>query len=103
MDVAKRVQIEFVHPPGWALFANNLIILHGRSEFRNSENPAEKRLPLRLWLDVDTDRARPYVPYIAVYDSDSIVKQEGRRPTYEGKAWENVGAVKLRGEMELNE
>ena len=87
-DIAREVQLEFVQEPGEMLFANNLTMLHGRSSFENSGNPAEKRLLLRLWLDVHGKRKRPRVPDLAIWAGDTIGKQEGKRPTYSGEEWD---------------
>ena len=45
---------------------------------------------LRLWLDVDEERARPQVPELRVYENDSIAKQERRTPTYAGESWRDL-------------
>ena len=88
-EVAREVKLEFVQEPGEIVFANNLTMLHGRSSFQNSGNPAEKRLLLRLWLDVQGARKRPRVPELLIHQGDNIGKQEGRRPTYDGEAWDH--------------
>lgn len=88
-EVAREVQLDFVQERGEIVFANNLTLLHGRSSFKNSGNPAEKRLLLRLWLDVHGPHKRPRVPELLIHEGDNIGKQEGRRPTYDGKAWDH--------------
>lgn len=104
-DVAREVQVEFIHEPGEIIFANNLTMLHGRAAFENSGNPAEKRLLLRLWLDVDGPRKRPRVPEVAIWQGDTIGKQAGKRPTYDGEEWDREryarSDVKRTGKKEL--
>lgn len=60
--------LEFKLSPGQIFFANNYTTLHARSEFEDYDDPARKRLLLRLWLD-----ARPEwnVPKeLLVYEND---------------------------------
>ena len=74
--------------PGEMTFSNNFITMHARSAFEDDPGDSEKnRLFLRLWLDVPEARARPHVPEVAVYEDDSIARQEGRTPVYAGDAW----------------
>jgi hypothetical protein len=42
--------IEKEFEPGDMQFANNLMMLHARTEFEDHEDPSEKRHLLRLWL-----------------------------------------------------
>ena len=52
------VAVNFMLEPGEILMSNNFVVLHARTEFKNS---AEKqRLLVRLWLDVED--IRPLVP-----------------------------------------
>ena len=55
---ARRPEIhtEFRQEPGDLLFVNNLIVFHSRREFEDAQNPARKRLLLRLWLATPTSR-----------------------------------------------
>ncbi len=74
--------------PGEMTFSNNFITMHARSAFEDdADDPQKKRLFLRLWLDAPEAMSRPHVPEVAVYDDDSITKQEGRIPVYAGDAW----------------
>jgi hypothetical protein len=59
-EVAKRedVSIDFMLEPGEMIFCNNFVVLHARTEFRNS--PARQRLLARLWLNVAD--GRPTLP-----------------------------------------
>lgn len=45
-------QLERSFEPGDLQFANNLTVLHARTEFEDFDEPAEKRHLLRLWLAV---------------------------------------------------
>ena len=81
-------QLNMLVQPGQMTFGNNFIVMHARTAFENdAASPDKKRLFLRLWLDVDEAVARLHVPEVAVYDADSITKQEGRTPVYAGDAW----------------
>ena len=89
-EIAARddFQLDMLVKPGDMTFSNNFITMHARSAFENdAANDDKKRLFLRLWLDVDDAVSRPHVPEVAVYDADSITKQEGRTPVYAGDAW----------------
>lgn len=87
-DTAQRddFRLDFVIEPGELVMQNNFVVLHGRSAFE--DDPAARRVLLRLWLDV-TD-GRPVVPEVAIYEGDSIARQEGRRPIYAGDAFEDT-------------
>ena len=89
-EIAARddFRLDMLVEPGHMTFSNNFVTMHARSAFEDDSNDAEtKRLFLRLWLDVDAAASRPHVPEVAVYDADSITKQEGRTPVYAGDAW----------------
>ena len=89
-EIAARddFQLDMLVEPGHMTFSNNFVTLHARSAFEdNTSDAVKKRLFLRLWLDVDAAASRPHVPEVAVYDADSITKQEGRTPVYAGDAW----------------
>jgi hypothetical protein len=82
-STAEALQFETRLEPGEATFSNNYTILHARSEFEDWDAPEQKRLMLRLWLDVDHD-ARPVVPEIHIYENrggrSGIDPQPGRSP-----------------------
>ena len=89
-EIAARddFQLNMLVEPGEMTFSNNFVTMHARSAFEDDTFDADKkRLFLRLWLDVDDAVSRPHVPEVAVYDADSITKQEGRTPVYAGDAW----------------
>ena len=89
-EIAARddFQLNVLVQPGQMTFGNNFIVMHARSAFEDTlDAPDRKRLFLRLWLDVDAAYGRLHVPEVAVYDADSITKQDGRTPVYTGDAW----------------
>jgi hypothetical protein len=65
---AQRLQFETRLEPGEATFLNNYTVMHARSEFADWDDPALKRLMLRLWLDAERKR-RPVVPEIYIYEN----------------------------------
>ena len=80
---AEALQFETRLEPGEATFSNNYVVLHARSEFKDWDEPEQKRLLLRLWLDAETNR-RPVVPEIHIYRNrggrSGIDPQPGRLP-----------------------
>jgi hypothetical protein len=80
---AQRLQFETRLEPGEASFLNNYTIMHARSEFEDWDEPAQKRLMLRLWLDAER-KMRPVVPQIHIYENagqrSGIDPQPGRLP-----------------------
>ena len=78
-----EVRVAFMLAPGEAVFINNFTVLHARTAFRDFDEPARRRLLLRLWLTVPG--GRPVVPEIQVYDSGregGVPPQPGRVPSY---------------------
>ncbi len=65
--------------PGEATFMNNCCILHTRTAFEDSPDPAQKRLLLRLWLREDD---RPSAPGVIVHKGQGILPQEGKGTYY---------------------
>ena len=59
-----RLQVELRR--GDAAFFHNSMVMHARTDFEDSDDPAEKRHLLRLWLDVPVSERR--VPWPVVYD-----------------------------------
>ncbi|MBT4491078.1 MAG: TauD/TfdA family dioxygenase, partial [Rhodospirillaceae bacterium] len=47
------VKLELMMAPGELIVANNCLLLHNRSEFKDADDAARKRLLLRLWLRED--------------------------------------------------
>jgi len=80
-ETAQRLQFETRLEAGEATFLNNYTVMHARSEFVDWDEPARKRLMLRLWLDAER-KQRPVVPEIHIYENkdgrSGIDKQPGR-------------------------
>ncbi len=80
---ARRLQFETRLEAGEATFLNNYAVMHARSEFEDWEEPENKRLMLRLWLDAERN-VRPVTPHIHIYENQDgrsgIDPQPGRRP-----------------------
>lgn len=68
-EVAKRdgVRFEMSLEPGEILLLNNFEHLHMRTAFEDWEDPAKKRLLLRLWLECDP--ARPIDPRLHMFEN----------------------------------
>jgi len=71
-EAAVRLQFELHFEPGEMALANNLTLIHGRSEFVDWEAPEKKRLLLRLFLQPLRHR-RPVLP------EQNWLKNEGGR------------------------
>ena len=97
-DVCLDMSIE----PGEMMFSNNFTVLHGRSGFDDGGKPLDqRRLFLRLWLDPEEALRRPHVPEVSVFDGDSIVRQQGRRPVYSDDAWQGIDEYVARKQAAL--
>jgi hypothetical protein len=83
-EVAARddVRFEVMLRPGEASFINNYEILHARTGFVDRDEPGEKRLLYRLWLEGRPPR--PMAPEVQLYQNRSgrmgVDKQPGRGP-----------------------
>lgn len=75
--------LKFITNPGEAVFFNNLTVLHNRSAFEDSENPAEKRHFLRLWLVAH--EPRPVADTLRIYEGKGIERQEGRSTYFDSE------------------
>jgi hypothetical protein len=74
------VKLELMLEPGELSFANNCLLLHNRTAFEDAEDPAKKRLLLRLWLRED---GRPMAPGVLAHKGTAgIVKQDGKGTYY---------------------
>lgn len=60
-EIANRpeLSITFGLQPGDLLFVNNYMVLHKRTQFVDAEDPAQKRLLLRFWLNLHNGRRIP--------------------------------------------
>ena len=68
-DMSRKVQLEARLEPGEAVFLNNYTVMHARSEFEDWDEPGQKRLMLRLWLDCER-KVRPHVRELHVYENE---------------------------------
>ncbi|MFP6749618.1 MAG: TauD/TfdA family dioxygenase [Alphaproteobacteria bacterium] len=76
----RDVKLEFMMEPGELSIANNCLLLHDRSAFKDTDVPAGKRLLLRLWLRED---GRPMAPGVLVHKGEAgIVAQSGKGTYY---------------------
>ena len=74
------VKFELMMEPGDLCFVNNCLLLHNRSEFEDAEDPALKRMLLRLWLREDD---RPMTPGVLEHKGMAgIVRQDGKGTYY---------------------
>ncbi len=51
-----ELRLDMLMEPGDMQFANNYAVLHSRTEFQDHEDPAQRRLMLRLWLKMPNAR-----------------------------------------------
>jgi hypothetical protein len=66
--------------PGEATFTNNCCVLHTRTAFEDANDPAHKRLLLRLWLRED---GRPSAPGVVLHKGyGGIAKRDGKGTYY---------------------
>jgi hypothetical protein len=88
-EVANRedIRLDFLLEPGELNFTNNCFLVHTRTGFEDSPDPAQKRRLLRLWLREDGRPAAPGV--IAHKGADGIGAQqnEGTYYTSHRKQW----------------
>jgi hypothetical protein len=73
------IRLNFTLEPGEVNFTNNCFLLHTRTGFEDSPDPARKRRLLRLWLRED---GRPAAPGVIVHKGDGIGAQEGKGTYY---------------------
>jgi hypothetical protein len=83
-ELARRSDIlfEFMLDPGDISLINNKTMLHGRTAFKDDEDPAKRRHLMRLWIDApigspgvaDTDENAP--------GRGGIPMQEGKTPSF---------------------
>ena len=92
-EIASRddIMITVLLEPGELSLQNNFTVLHGRTRFEDHDEPGRERLLLRLWIDIAN--GRPHDPHVAIYETDSIVRREGARPTFEGEAFKQHGML----------
>ncbi len=77
------VRLNFVQQPGDIVLTNNCLLLHTRTAFEDSDDPARRRLLLRLWLRED---GRPMAPGVRLHKgAGGIEKREGKGTYYQGQ------------------
>lgn len=75
-----EIRLNFMMQPGEATFTNNCLLLHTRTAFEDSPDPAKKRHMLRLWLREDS---RPMAPGVLLHKGKAgIEKREGKGTYY---------------------
>lgn len=86
------VRLNFLMEPGDLLFVNNCLILHTRTEFEDSDDPAKRRHLMRLWLREDN---RPAAKGVIIHKGKAgIEKQEGKGTYYNNDAVETAFEVR---------
>ncbi|MDH3701847.1 MAG: TauD/TfdA family dioxygenase [Alphaproteobacteria bacterium] len=74
-DIRPNLRLE----PGEASFTNNCLLLHTRTAFEDSGDPALKRHLLRLWLRED---GRPMAPGVVLHKGSAGIEKRARKGTY---------------------
>jgi hypothetical protein len=74
-NVRLRLRLE----PGEASFTNNCLLLHTRTEFTDSDDPALKRHLMRLWLRED---GRPMAPGVVLHKGSAGIERREGKGTY---------------------
>ena len=88
------VRLDFMMEPGDLLFVNNCLILHTRTAFEDSDDPALRRHLLRLWLREDD---RPAADGVLLHKGKAgIEKREGKGTYYNNDAVGSAFEVKAR-------
>jgi hypothetical protein len=78
-----EIRLNFVQEPGEIVLTNNCLLLHTRTAFEDSDDPAARRLLLRLWLREDD---RPMAPGVLLHKgTGGIEKRDGKGTYYAGK------------------
>jgi hypothetical protein len=80
-EVSERpdIRLDFRLEPGEVNFTNNCFLLHTRTEFEDSDDPAQRRHLLRLWL---REESRPAAPGVVLHKGSGIEKREGKGTYY---------------------
>lgn len=73
-------KLDFILNRGEATLFNNSRILHRRTAFQDSDNPAKKRHLMRLWLN-DWD-GRIAVDAVSIHKGDDGIPHQGGKTTY---------------------
>ena len=80
-SVADRpdVRLNFTMEPGEIILTNNCLLLHTRTAFEDSDDPAIKRHLLRLWLRED---GRPMAPGVKLHKGTAGIEKQAGKGTY---------------------
>ena len=80
-EIANRsdVRLKFIQEPGEIVLTNNCLLLHTRTAFEDSEDPALRRLLLRLWLREDD---RPMAPGVLLHKGTGGIERRDGKGTY---------------------
>ena len=73
------VRLNFIQEPGEIVLANNCLLLHTRTAFEDSDDPAARRLLLRLWLRED---GRPMAPGVLLHKGTAGIEKRDDKGTY---------------------
>ena len=73
------VRLNFRLEPGEVSFTNNCLLLHTRTAFEDSSDPALKRHLLRLWLRED---GRPMAPGVILHKGSAGIEKRANKGTY---------------------
>lgn len=73
------IRLNFTMQPGEATFTNNCLLLHTRTAFEDSPDPAKKRLMLRLWLRQDN---RPMTSGVLLHKGTAGIEKRDGKGTY---------------------
>lgn len=74
-----EIRLNFSMQPGEATFTNNCLLLHTRTAFEDSPDPAKKRLMLRLWLRQDD---RPMTSGVLLHKGTAGIEKRDGKGTY---------------------
>ncbi len=74
------LHVRFRQEPGDLLFVNNFVVFHRRDAFTDHEDPEQRRLLLRLWLNVPNSRPLPE-SFRGMYRAIGAGARRGGMPT----------------------
>lgn len=80
-DWMEKLQFEMRFSPGDLCVANNLTMFHARTQYIDEDDPAKKRVLMRLWMAAARNR-RPVVPeiwYMQAKDGPGVDPVPGRK------------------------
>ena len=92
-DLADELALDMTFEPGDIQLLNNHLIYHARTRYDDHEDPAKRRLLLRLWLSVPGSRPLPH-GYELLFGSTDAGALRGGVPSREG--WRYVTELRAR-------